>query len=386
MSGRVLIAGGCATPMTDPVPEEVFYMLPFRAAKCLLDSLGLDPGILDFVILSSYDVLDGRMISNMYAAMASGAFLKYESRVSEDGTLALAYADALIRSNEADIGLVVGYAAQETDMAYASTLIMDPFIYRLLGTNYLAQLALQAAAYINRLGIMEYWDLIAGQIVSMDRRAGAANPRAHLRSPVDAGEVLDWELIVWPLRENMVPPRTRGAVALLLTSQEAAKKYMLEDTVEVAAIRWYTDSYYFGYNKLLYYLAPLARAAREAFRDAGLDPGKVDLYELSDVTPAHYLMELEALGVAPPGRAARLLQKGEVGPDAPIVVNRSGGSLSTDPYPATGLLKVFEAYLQLLGKAGPIQVDSPRTAVIHGFSYISGVMAQTHSVVVLTGG
>jgi len=382
----VYIVGGCATPMTDPIGDSAFYELPFKAVRCLLDSLGLEPGVLDFVILSSYDVLDGRMISNMYTAMSSGAFLKYESRVSEDGTIALAYADSLIRSNEADLGLVVGYSARETDYLYASTLIMDPFIVRPIAAGHLMQLALQASAYISKTGMLEYWDLIGGQVVALDRGAARGNPRAHLREPVEAGDVLDWDMVIWPLRENMLPPETRGAVALLLASGEAVRRYMLDDSVRISSIRWYTDSYYFGYNKLLYFLAPLARAAREAFAESGLSPGKVDLYEVSDVTPAHYLMVLEAIGVARPGRAALLLQKGEVGPDAPVVVNRSGGSLSTDPYPASGLLKVYEAYLQLTGKAGPIQLDSPETAVVHGFSYISGVMSQAHSIVILTRG
>lgn len=384
MEGHTLIVGGCATPMGDPEHDEIFYMLPFKAVRCLLDSTGLTPGDVDFVILSSYDVMDGRMISNMYTAMASAGFLKYESRVSDDGTLALAYADVLIRGNKYDLGIVVGYTARETDYTVASNLILDPFIYRPVGLNHVTQLALQAAAYLNRIGITDLWDVIAGQIVAMNRTAASRNPRAHLRESVDAGSVLDWETIVWPLRENMIPPDTAGAVALLVASREAAKKLMLDHAVEVKAIRWYTDSYYMGYNKLLFALPPLARAAREAIRDAGVDDiRRISLFEISDVTPAHYLMELEALGLAPPGRGARLLQRGEVGPDAPFVVNRSGGSLSTDPYPATGLLKVYEAYLQILGLAGPIQVENVSNAIVHGFSYISGVMSQTHSVVVL---
>ncbi len=374
--------------MTGPTRDDPFYMLAFRAVRCVLEKTALNPGDLDFVILASYDALDGRMISNMYSGMSSGGFLKYESRVSDDGTLAVAYADALIRSNMADLGLVVGYSSLEGDMTSISLLTMDPFIYRPLGLNYLAQLALHASGYIGKLGIdAEQWDLVASSIVSMNRAAGARNPRAHLREPVDAGSVMSSDFIAWPLRESYVAPETRGAIALLLASREAARKHMLDETAEVAAIRWYTDSYYFGYNKLLYAIPPLARAAREAYRDVGIeDPRSISLYEVSDVTPAHYLMELEALGLAPPGRAIKLVMRGDVSPDAGLIVNRSGGSVSTNPYPASGILKVYEAYLQLTGRAGPIQLDQAETALVHGYSYISGIMGQTHSVVILRGG
>ena len=387
MSGS-LIVSGCSTPMTGPSRDEAFYMLAFRAVSCALERASLDPGDVDFAILSSYDALDGRMISNMYSGMASAGFLKYESRVSDDGTLALAYADALIRGNKADIGLVVGYSPREADTALLSLMTMDPFIYRPVGLNHLVQLALQASSYIGRLGLTsELWDLIAASIVSMERSAASRNPRAHLRAPLEAGEAIQGDYVVWPLRRDYIPPETRGAVALVVASREAARKHMLDRAVEVKAIRWYTDSYYLGYSKLLYALPPLARAAREAYRDADIGDPKsgIDLYEISDVTPAHYLMELEALGVAPPGRAARLLERGDVGPEAPIVVNRSGGSLSTDPYPASGLLKVYEAYLQLTGDAGPLQLEKAERALVHGYSYLSGFMGQTHSVVILEG-
>jgi acetyl-CoA C-acetyltransferase len=128
------------------------------------------------------------------------------------------------------------------------------------------------------------------------------------------------------------------------------------------------------------------KASREAYINAGLrGPDGIDIFEISDITPFHYLMELEAIGLSPPGRGARLLERGEVGPEnARIIVNPDGGSLCTDPYPAGGLLKVYEAYLQLTGEAGAIQCGEPSRALVHGFSYLSGASAQTHIVSILS--
>jgi len=382
-----LIVSGCSTSMVGALQDEVFYMLSFKAARCTLDKVGLNHGDLDFIILASYDALDGRMISNMYAGMASGGFLKYESRIPEDGTLALAYADALISGNMVDLGLVVGYSALESDISTVSLYSLDPFIYRPIGLNHIIQWALFNSSYIN-MSKMDFgeWESLASHIVSLNRSAGARNPRAHLREGISPDEVMKSRFVVWPLRELHIAPETRGAVALLLASREASRKYMLDEAVEIASVRWYTESYYITYDKLASPIPSLVKAARDAFKEAKIDDVKViDLYEISDVTPAHYLAVLESLGIAPPGRAREALMKGDIGPDASIIVNRSGGSISTNPYPASGLYKVYEAYLQLTNNAGPLQVEGARVALVHGYTYIAGLAGQAHSIVILKG-
>ncbi|MGC8567243.1 MAG: hypothetical protein C0172_03965 [Caldisphaera sp.] len=384
---EAIILGGCSTKMEDPdTKEEAFYMLPFKAVKCTLDKLSIDPKDLDFVLLASYDLIDGRMISNMYSGMSSGAFLKYESRVADDGTLALAYANSLINSYEGELGLVVAYAAQEVDPLTISLQTLDPFVYRPIGINYLAQFALQASSYLNQFKIINKWDQISSIITFNDRKAAMLNPRAHIRGNVTIEDIEKDDYIIWPLKKSMIPPMTRGAVALLVGNEHAARERMLDANVLIKSIRWYTDSYYFGLSKQLSMIPPLARAAREAYNESGIiDPAKdIDFFEISDVTPAHYIMEIEALGLSKIGKGWQLIESGDAGPDSSIIINRSGGTLSTDPYPAGGLFKTYEAYLQLEGKSGSNQIDKPiKRGLVHGYSYISGIMGQTHSVVIL---
>ena len=383
---RVAILGGYASDMSDFNANEQFYELPFVAVRKALDNLGLEKGDIDFAIISGYDHIDGRMISNMYTSMSGGGFLKYESRVSEDSTLALAYAYMKILSGESDIGVVVSYAAQETDLVYASNIIFDPLYYRPIGMNHLAALALQSSSYLYKTKLLEYSDIIASHIVSMNRKAGAKNPRSHLKKPLEPSDVVESEYVIWPLRETMVPPYTRGTVALIVGEEEVAKRFGLEKPIYIDSIAWSADNYYLG-SKPLYILLPLMKASREAFKKGNVKKAEdIDLFEISDVTPFHYLMELEALGLSPSGMGAKLLDKDEIGPyNKRFNVNPSGGSLSTDPYPATGLLKVYESYLQLIGKAGSVQLNNVEKAVVHGYSYISGASVATHSLVLLSG-
>jgi acetyl-CoA C-acetyltransferase len=49
-------------------------------------------------------------------------------------------------------------------------------------------------------------------------------------------------------------------------------------------------------------------------------------------------------------------------------VNPSGGSLSANPVPATGLVRIAEAYLQLTNKADKRQIKDAKTSLIYSTS------------------
>jgi acetyl-CoA acetyltransferase len=68
-----------------------------------------------------------------------------------------------------------------------------------------------------------------------------------------------------------------------------------------------------------------------------------------------------------------------------LPVNPSGGALSTDLGGGTGLVRVAEAALQVMGKADGHQVEA-RTALAHGASALTGSVAQSHGVVILRRG
>jgi acetyl-CoA C-acetyltransferase len=50
-----------------------------------------------------------------------------------------------------------------------------------------------------------------------------------------------------------------------------------------------------------------------------------------------------------------------------LPINPSGGVLATNPIGATGLLRIGEAALQVMGKAEEKQVEGARVAVATGF-------------------
>src|SRR3990170_588521 len=379
MTNRVCIVGVGQTRHGGPGGNLAYHEHAFKASTAALADAGLTRGDIDTVLASGWDVLDGRTISDMYVVPAAGGYLKDSAKVADDGILAFAYAYMRIASGAFDTALVVGHGHAEGPTELVSNVAMDPFFYRPLGVGVTATLALQACTYASRYGVGEER---AADVVVKNRRHGANNPYAHLRSAVTRDEVLASRMVAWPLRELDCRPQSVGAVALILTS---------EDRVKRIASRWATvegigraaESYYIGAAEL-WRLGALATAAQRAYAMAGIsDPlAELAVAEVHDITSYHELMAYEALGWAPEGAGARLLEEGVTSVGGRLPVNPSGGALSTNLGAGTGLARLAEAALQVMGRADGHQVEA-RTALAHGMSAVAGSVAPTHGVVIL---
>ena len=379
MSSRVCIVGVGQTHHRGPGGNLAYHEFAFEAARAALEDAGLTRGDIDTVLASGWDVLDGRTISDMHLVPAAGGYLKDSAKVADDGVLAFAYAYMRIASGAFDTALVVGHGHAESPTELVSNVALDPFFYRPLGVGVTSSLALQASAYAAHYDVSE--DQAAG-VVAKNRRHGANNPYAHLKSAVTREEVLASKMIAWPLRELDCRPQSVGAVALILTSDDRARR-IASRWATVEGIGWATESYYIGATEL-WRLGALTSAAQRAYRMAGIsDPvAELDLAEVHDITSYHELMAYEALGWAEEGAAGRLLEEGATSMEGRLPVNPSGGALSTNLEAGTGLARVAEAALQVTGRADGRQVEA-RTALAHGMSALAGSIAQAHGVVIL---
>jgi len=379
VSSRVCIVSVGQTHHRGPGGNLAYYEIGFEAARAALEDAGLTRGDIDTVIASGWDVLDGRTLSDMYLVPAAGGYLKDSAKVADDSVLAFAYGYMRIASGAFDTALVMGHGHAEAPTELVSNIALDPFFYRPLGVGVTATLALQACAYAAHYGVSEEQ---AAAVVVKNRRHGASNPYAHLRSAVTRDQVLASEPIAWPLRELDCRPQSVGAVALVLTSEDRAKR-IASRWATVEGIGWAAESYYIGASEL-WRLGALSTAAQQAYRMAGIsDPlAQLDVAELHDITSYHELMAYEALGWAKEGAGARLVEEGATSMEGRLPVNASGGALSTNLDAGTGLARVAEAALQVMGRADGRQVEA-RTALAHGVSALAGPIAQTHGVVIL---
>ncbi len=192
-------------------------------------------------------------------------------------------------------------------------------------------------------------DQIASAAVKA-RRFGSLNPCAQFRTPVTIEEVLTSAPVVGGLTRLMCSSFTDGAAAVVL----AAGTSPGPPRVRASVLR--------SGNGDLDYHDRLRDAAEQAWKQAGVGPGDIDVVEIHDATSAEELYALESLGFFAPGEAGAATLAGDtfLGGNG-VCVNSSGGLVARGhPLGATGICQVVELVHQLRGRAGARQVPNAR--------------------------
>jgi acetyl-CoA acyltransferase len=190
-----------------------------------------------------------------------------------------------------------------------------------------------------------------------NRLHGALNPKAQFQSPVELEDVLGSRMISDPLRLLMCAPISDGAAAVVVTSTDYARRsahpYVVVDGMALTSN---------GADE--HAAQPVARAARRAFDQAGIDPEDVDVVELHDACAPAELWLYEELGLCKPGDSAELIRSAATQLGGRIPVNVSGGLLARGhPLGATGCAQLVELADQLRGRCGERQVPGARIAL-----------------------
>jgi acetyl-CoA C-acetyltransferase len=378
MANRVAVIGISQTKYEGAKRKDNLADIIFEVASGALRDAELEIGDIDSVVLAAHDLIDGRSITSMLTASPAGANLKDEIRVADDGAFAVALAWLRLLSGEFTTSLVVSWSKlSEGDFDVITSLNFEPMFYRPFGFNYVTAHALQAMSYMCRHGIGEAQ---AAKVVVKNRSHALNNPLAHLREGISVDDVLRSKLVAWPLKQLDLPPNSDGACAIVLATEEMAKRAK-GSCAWIKGVSWANDTYYLG-DKELAELSSLALAAKKAYQMAGITNPleQLDVAEVHDISSFHELMEYEALGFCEPGDGGRLIDQEVTSMKGKLPVNLSGGALSSHPYTAVGLIRVAEAALQVMGRAGEHQVPRAETALAHG---ASGMCGQSNCVLIL---
>jgi acetyl-CoA acetyltransferase len=194
------------------------------------------------------------------------------------------------------------------------------------------------------------------EVAVKNHHHGALNPRAQYRNEVTAGEVLESREISPPLTLLMCSPIGDGAAALVLCSEEYAKR------VGAETVRVLTSVLLSGQDDGDE--PATERAAKRAYEMAGVGPEDLDVVELHDAAAPAELMLYEELGLCEPGDGPELLASGTTQLGGRLPVNTSGGLLSKGhPIGATGCGQLVELVEQLRGRADQRQVEGARVAL-----------------------
>jgi len=208
---------------------------------------------------------------------------------------------------------------------------------------------------------------------------GSRNPFAQLRFRIRVEDVLSSPVVSDPIRLLDSSPIGDGAAALVLASEDVARK--LSDTlVEVAGVGMATDSVDLSSRQSILEATSVKLAASKAYSMAGIGPRDVDVAEVHDAFTITGLLCLEALGFSERGRAWKEFADGRFAAGDKPSVNLSGGLKARGhPVGATGVYQVAEVAMQLRGDFPGVKAGSPTIGLAVNFG---GVATQT-SVVIL---
>ena len=381
MGDRVGIVGIYQTKYE---PRKIFDSYPelvFEASSKVLEEAGLTVEDMDQIVTNSQDFWDGRTISNRTVSEACGSVLRAESKVAMDGSFAVFYAAMRILSGCYDSCLLVSHCKMSEGSPHLiNNAMFDPLYQRILGFDELSTCALQAKRYLHKYNVTEEQ---CARVSVKNLKNGRLNPYPHRAMKVTVDEVMRSTKLADPIKELDAFPGTDGACAMVLANEDKAKKWTAIP-VWITGMASRLDSYYLG-DRDLAEVASLELAARKAYQMAGItNPRKeIDLVELSEFYSYQELLWLEEMGFCRRGEGGKMIDKGITELNGDLPVNPSGGILSGNPVTVAGAVRVAEAALQLMGKAGEHQVEGARRALAQGHC---GPCGQGQCVIILEKG
>lgn len=329
-------------------------------------------------ICCAEDFWEGNSITDEYMPDQLGAKLRPLFTVSGDGLLGIAHAYMHIMAGVSDIVVVESHSklSDVVSKNLIEQLGYDPTFSRTVGPNSYYLAGLEMRRYLKESGNSEK---DCASVVVKNKANGLRNPRASYGSKLAANEVMESEVISSPLKKIEISQPCDGAVVLVLASARKAMK-MTDTPIWIDGISWFSDTpnieemelggavYAKGSAEKAYSMAKVTRPSAQ-----------LDFAEIDDTFAFKELEHIEALQLTGKSNAGAFVSSGKAGPDKRFPVNVSGGSLGMGHFiEATGLVRVYEAVLQLRGQAGPIQLARARRCAVQswrGLPTQSGVSA-----------
>lgn len=382
---RVAVVGAGMTKFVRRA-QETAQELSWEAASKALAACEMTLDDIDSVVIGSGpDAFDGVHMKHEYLAHGSGAWRKPVMRGyvgGGTGVFAAAQGWYHVASGLFDTCLVVCEEKMSSCQPHpqgAFLTIFDHTTERALGPNLLWIFALEMNAYMHRYGLKK--EDIA--LVSVKNKRNAADHPAALLGDanITVQDVLNSEVLAWPVQRLDVSPVTDGAAAVVLAAENVARR-VTDKPVWIEGVGWNLDTAYWT-DRDLSYPTYVENAARMAYQMAGITEPRKQIHIAEPYDPFDYkeLHHLEGLMLFDKGKAPEATALGITQRNGDLPVCPSGGLLGVgNPIAAAGLMKIAELFWQLRGEAGKRQVPGhPRRGVAQAW----GDLMQVGTVVVM---
>ncbi|MDD5702259.1 MAG: hypothetical protein PHU23_09450 [Dehalococcoidales bacterium] len=339
----------------------------FETVKACLDDAGISARDIDAVVFGvGPEALDGVNGLDKWCADAAAALNKPLMRINTGGatggSAALAGIDH-VASGLFDVVLVV--AGQRMGQAtahsqYTLGLGFDPVVAKQFSINSLPLFAGDALLCMQKYGFDEYH---MTRIAVKNHLNALNNPYAHVQVKTTVEDALKAKYLAYPLRLLDLCPSSEGACAVIVASEEKAKKL----TSRPAWVK--------GSGAMTTIINPGLKGldstyswdviTRKVYKMAGIDNPRRQIQVAEPYIPVSYqeIPAYAAFGFCKPEEAAGLVEQGfgEMGGEVPFCP--SGGTLCSNTIGAAGLARVAEAAIQVMGKGNARQVSNVRNAM-----------------------
>jgi acetyl-CoA C-acetyltransferase len=312
-----------------------------------------------------------------FAGLRGIEAVKVESACAS-GAAAVRMGYLAVASGSHDIAICVGVEKMTDDVGNRLTSALaqaaDADYEVVHGISFVALNALLMRRYMYEYQVRH--EDFAGFALNSHANA-VGNPNAMFRRAITLEAFMDAGMVADPINLMDSSPMADGAAALVLCPSEQAREFS-GNAVRIAASALATDSLSIHDRHDPLWLQAAQDSAQRAYRQAGVGPDDMDLFELHDAFTIMAALSLEAAGYAERGRGWQLALDGDIRPGGRIPICTMGGLKARGhPVGATGAYQIVEAAQQLRGEAGDCQLPDARLAMTQNIGG-SGSTIVTH--------
>ncbi|WP_114577274.1 thiolase family protein [Saliphagus sp. LR7] len=358
----VAVIGASMTPFGNREGEWILDLLAEAGVACLEDA-GVEPGELEHLYVSNmasgeFEGQGGTMNALAHDLGAMPAYAARIDQTSSSGGAGIHAAWQSIASGASEMTLLVGGEKMTHKTTGESTDVIASITHP---CEYKHGLTLPSFAGMTARHYLERFDApreSLGKVAVKNHRNGVDNPNAQFRKEVDLETVLESPMVADPLRLYDFCPITDGSAALLLCPESVAREYT-DDYALISGISGATDTHVVHERPDPTVMGGVVESGREAYEMSGYGPEEIDVAELHDMFTILEFLQMEGLGFAEQGESWQLVDEGYTDRDGEFPINTSGGLKSKGhPLGASGVAQAVEVYEQLVGEAGPRQVEA----------------------------
>ncbi|QIW22901.1 thiolase domain-containing protein [Sulfolobus sp. S-194] len=334
--------------------------LAWEAVKQALEESNLDQKDIDMFVVGNAGGWSSESLSAIvigeYCNLAPKGTMRVEAACAT-GSAALRIAYQAIKAGDAKIAMVIGAEQMHQSPNLVAVEMMGRagnyfWEFENFGLTFPGYYALYATRRMAKFGMKEE-DL--GEIAIKNHYYGSFNPYAMFQKQIKMDEYMKSRVVAYPLKVYDACPITDGAAAVILASEEVAKK-ITDSPVWVASQGFKSGTANLSKRDDFISIDAARLATEEAYKKAKIDFENswryFDVAEVHDCFTIAEIMAYEDLGFAKRGEGHLLAREEQTYIGGKIPVNVDGGlKAKGHPIGATGVSMAVSIARQLLYRA-----------------------------------